>query len=108
MKHREKAMERPGLIGPMGERLVTDVDPFSGTIVWRIDSNSSLEVEVDERVKKRRGSSFEAASKMYNRVKKHFVAFIEVHPATTSMRGSRIDSAIIPDGSDDNCHEQNL
>lgn len=88
-------MERPGLVGPMGEKLVTDVDPLSGTIMWRIDSNLSFEVKVGERWKKRRSSSFEAASKMYKRVKKHFVAFIEVHPTTTSMRGSRSGTAII-------------
>lgn len=94
-KHKKKAMENPGLVGPMGEKLVTDVDPLSDTLVWRIDSSSSFEVEMGEGVKKRRNSSFEAASKMYKRAKKHIVALIEVHRTTTSMREFRSDTAII-------------
>ncbi|KAF6240621.1 hypothetical protein HO173_001292 [Letharia columbiana] len=74
VKNKENAMERPGLVGPLGEMFVVDVDPLSDAIVWRIDSSSSSEAEVGKGRKKQKRSSFEAANKMYKRVKEHFAA----------------------------------
>lgn len=95
VKHKEKAMERPGLVGPTGEILVTDVDPSSDAIVWRIDSSSSLEAEVGKVLKTQRRSSFETAIKMYKRTKEHFVASIEMHRTRESMKVVRSDTAIM-------------
>ena len=33
LNHRQKTIEKPGLIGPMNEMLVMDVDPLSKAIV---------------------------------------------------------------------------
>lgn len=74
MKNKKKAMERPGLVGPLGEMFVVDVDPLSDAIVWRIDSSSSSEAEVGKGRKRQKRSSFEAANKMYKRAKEHFAA----------------------------------
>lgn len=79
-------MERPDLVGPMGEILMMDVDPLSDTIMWRVDNCSSSEAELGKEVKKQRSSSFEAASKMYKLAKKHLVAFIKVRRTRTSVR----------------------
>ncbi len=74
-KRKKKAMERPGLVGPMGEMLVMDIDPVSENVVYKVVSRPSSESGVGKRVKHRRRSSLEAANKMYKRLKKHLFAF---------------------------------
>ena len=93
-KHKKKAMERPGLVGPMGEMLVMDVDPASEKVVYRVDSASS-EAEVRKRVKERRRNSLVAASKICKRAKEHFVAIGELRRMTTSMRVPLSDTATL-------------
>ena len=93
VKHKKKAMERPGLVGPKGETLEMDVDPLSDAFVWRVESNASSEAEVGNDVKKRRRSNFEAVNKIYKRAKVHFVAFIERCRTTSSTGKSRNDTA---------------
>lgn len=86
MKDDRKTMERPGLVGPMGEILVMDEDPVSGEIVYRIDNGTSSEGGVSRGVKVRRRSCPEAASKIYIRAKEHIVAFFDFHHVKWSMR----------------------
>lgn len=86
MKDDRTTMERPGLVGPMGEILVTDEDPVSEKIVYRIDNGTSSEGGVDRGVKVRRRSGLEAASKIHIRAKGHIVAFCDFHHVTMSMR----------------------
>lgn len=75
MRHRKKAIERPGLVGPKGEMLVIDTDPMSESTVYKIDEGTSSEVGRYKRWKGHRRRKIETASKMYKRAKKHFVAF---------------------------------
>lgn len=85
LKHQEKTIEKPGLIGPMNEMLVMDVDPFSKAIVYKVDYSSSLKAEVGRGLKQRTRSSLEAAGKIYKQAKEHLVSVVELH-RTTSMR----------------------
>ena len=71
----EMAFERPGFIGPMGEMLLTDVDPVSERIVYRIASRTSFRSKVAKRMKEKRRRSLEAVTKIYKRVKEQFVPF---------------------------------
>lgn len=93
VKHKKKAMERPGLVGPKGETLEMDADPLSDALVWRVESISSSEAEVGKVVKKRRRSNFEAVNKIYKRAKVYFVAFLERRRTTSSTGKSRNDTA---------------
>lgn len=86
MKDDKTTMERPGLVGLMGEILVTDEDPVSEKIVSRIDNGTSSEGGVTRGVKVRRRSCLEAASKMHIRAKEHIVAFCDFQHVTMSMR----------------------
>lgn len=95
VKHKKKAMERPGLVGPMGEMLVMDVDPVSEKVVYRVESRASSEAEVRKRVRERRRSSLVAASNLYNRAKEHFVAISELRRMTTSTRAPLSDAATL-------------
>ncbi len=74
-KRKKKAMERPGLVGPMGEMLVMDVDPVSENVVYKVVSRPPSKSRVSKTVKHRRRSSLEAASELYKRLKKHLFAF---------------------------------
>ena len=87
-KNNKKAIERPGLVGPMGETLMMDMDPLTGADVWSVDSSSPSEAEVGRGVKKQRMSSLKVASKMYKRAWEHFVTIIEVHRTTTDMEST--------------------
>ena len=86
MRHDENTMERPNLVGPMGEVLMMDEDPVSEEIVYRIDNGTSSEGGVSRGVNVRRRSCIEAASKIYIRAKEHIVAFFDLHHVTMSMR----------------------
>ena len=86
-------MERPGVVGPMDEMLVMDVDPVSEKIVYRVDSSASAEAEVRKGMKERRRSSLEAASKIYKRAKDHFDAIGESRRKTTSITAPLSDTA---------------
>ena len=101
VEHDEKAMERPGLVGPMGETLVMDVDPVSEEIVYRVDYSLASEGGAGIGVKMRRRRSLEAASKIYKRAKEHIGAFIELHRVAMSMRAPRsnITTIDLMDGS---------
>ena len=72
-----------------------DMDPLTRAVVWRIDSNFSLEAEVGKGVRKQRRTSFKVTSKMCKRARENFVTIIEVHRATTSMRALRSDAAFM-------------
>lgn len=86
MKNDKRTMERPGIVGPMGEILVTDEDPVSEKIVYRIANGTSSKGGVKRGVKVRRRSCLEAASKIHIRAKGHIVAFCDFHHVTMSMR----------------------
>lgn len=86
MKDGKTTMERPGIVGPMDEILVTDEDPVSEKIVYRIDNGTSSEGGVDRGVKVRRRSCLEAASKIHILAKEHIVAFCDFQHVKMSMR----------------------
>lgn len=90
-------MERPGLVGPMGETLVMDVDPESEMIVYRVHSNSSPGAQTGDGAKSRRRSSLEAASKMYKQAKELLVNFIQAHRKSTSTSAHRRDTDLMED-----------
>ena len=69
-------MERPGLVRPMDEMLVMDMNPVSEEIVYRVDSGTSSDAEVSKMLKEPRRSNLEAACKMYDKAKEYFVAFV--------------------------------
>ena len=70
----EKAMEVPGLVGPMGEKL-----PVLGEIMWEIEESMPVEAEEGRESTKRKRRLTEVATEIYKQARGCCRAYIEKH-----------------------------